>query len=205
MYNCEELFNLVQKPRINDISLNLLCEYYKKHLLPFKFKYVLDGAGKDVVLEFKKENFCHLLGIDSIAKKSVSKNKLSDYRGVSGFSNIEDNSITFTHLKIMNKKKFKDVKAKFVYFYLLPKLVTKPFAVKFENSNVFPPTSIECEILFYSKVANDNAIIHLGIEKKENGYYFPRTFFVEKVSEEKYDIYISNQETLLIKNTEVFS
>ena len=39
MYSCEDLFNLKQKPRINDISLKLLSEYYKKYLMPFKFRY----------------------------------------------------------------------------------------------------------------------------------------------------------------------
>lgn len=205
MYSCEDLFNLKQKPRINDISLKLLSKYYKKYLMPFKFRYTFAENIDDVVLVFKEENFCHLLGVESIVRKSVSQKLLCNYRGIAGVRNIESNNITFSDLKKINKKRFSNVKAKFVYFYLLPKLINQPLAVKYEKVNVHPPTKIECEILFYSKVNDDNAIIHLGIEKEEGNCYFPRTFFVEKVSNLKDDIYISHQSILTIKNTTVLS
>ena len=59
-----------------------------------------------------------------------------------------------------------NVKAKYVYFYLIPNLITSPLAVNYQKSNVSPPTLIESEILFYSPVENDTAIIHLGIQQK---------------------------------------
>ena len=52
---------------------------------------------------------------------------------------------------------------------MIPNLIEKPTAVNYNIDNVDTETSIECEILFYSNVKDDNAIIHLGIEKeKEN-------------------------------------
>lgn len=39
-------------------------------------------------------------------------------------------------------------------------------AVKFDVNKISNSTKIRCEILFYSKVEGDSAIIHLGIEKK---------------------------------------
>lgn len=202
MHNCESLYNLTRKPKINDISLKLLSEYYKKYLLPYKFRYIFDDD-KTITLEFKEEHFCHLIGTESIVRKSVSKNMLKNYRGIAGLQRIDKEELTFVQLEKFNKKSFNNVKAKFVYFYLLPKLINTPFAVKFENSKVNPPTSIKCEILFYSKVNNDNAIIHLGIEKGSGEYYFPKTFFVEKVSEFKDDIYIREQTLLTIKNIDI--
>ena len=67
MYNCESLYNLTLKPKINDISLKLLSEYYKKYLLPYQFRYVFND-GKTITLEFKEEYFCHLIGTESIVK-----------------------------------------------------------------------------------------------------------------------------------------
>ncbi len=93
--------------------------------------------------------------------------KLHNYKGINGWYNIINSKIDFSFLKQINQKKFKNV----------------------NNS-----TNIDCEILFYSPLSNDNAIIHLGISKNTYGYYFPRTFFVEKVSNKNNDIYISNQE-----------
>lgn len=65
-----------------------------------------------------------------------------------------------------------------------------------------PPTNIDCELLFYSTY--DNAVIHLGLEKeKDENFYFPRTFFVEKLSvSEGKDIYIDNQEQIVATKEE---
>ncbi|MCM1123691.1 MAG: hypothetical protein NC416_14000, partial [Eubacterium sp.] len=55
----------------------------------------------------------------------------------------------------------------------------------------------DCEIMLYSSVENDSAMIHLGIKKDEDsGFYMPKTFFVEKVSEKKDDIYLAKQEEI---------
>ena len=102
-------------------------------------------------------------------------------------------------VKKLNKRQFINVKAKYVYFYLIPNLITSPLAVNYQKSNVSPPTLIESEILFYSPVENDTAIIHLGIQQKSgSSYRIPRTFFVEKVSSDAADIYVKNQEKILV-------
>ena len=58
---------------------------------------------------------------------------------------------------------------------------------------VSPPVKIHCEILFYSSY--NNSIVHLGIDKnKDDLFYYPRTFFVEKLSSKNIDdIYTINQ------------
>ena len=72
-------------------------------------------------------------------------------------------------------------------------------AVKYNINNVVSQTRIEYEILFYSNVKDDNAIIHLGLEKCDDGCYIPRTFFVEKVSKREDDIYIKMQEEIRVE------
>jgi len=201
MYTATELKNLTIKPRINDISLQILADYYSMFLQPFIYKYSVKDNGKDKHIElwFNEENFCHLIGLETVAKYSVPYQELHRYKGIDGWNSIYGKNqdgfvIDIPHLKRLNKKKFQSVKAKFVYFYLLPDLITTPLAVNFENANVIPPTRIDCELMFYSKVKDDNAIIHLGIKKDENSdHYIPKTFFVEKVSNKQDDIYLANQ------------
>ena len=200
MYSPYELKELTEKPRINDVSLESLRQYYEYYLNPFIYRYNVtyaDGNTKDLELRFDYENFCHLLGIESIVKKSVSSSNLRDYKGLRGWENIKNGSLDIATLKKINKKQFMNVKAKCVYFYLIPNLLTNPLAVNYDKSKVIPYTSIESELIFYSQVENDTAIIHLGVECKTGASYrIPRTFFVEKVSSDLADIYVKNQEKI---------
>lgn len=198
MHSAIELRNLSKKPKINDISLKILSEYYEMFLYPFIYNYHIEtkDGDKDIELRFELDKFCHLLGMESIVKYSVPRNDLHNYKGQDGWDNVVNLVIDIQHLKNINKRKFKNVKAKYVYFYLIPGLIENPMAVNYDINKVEPETNIECEILFYSNVKDDNAIIHLGIEKSNEGYYFPRTFFVEKVSKREDDIYIKRQEEI---------
>ncbi len=198
MYKAEELCGLTVKPKINDIDLNVLQDYYRKFLNPFIYQYDIteDERQSSIQLRFDEENFCHLLGIESIVKYSVSKNDIHNYKGQDGWDFIQDTGLCFNDLKRMNKSKFKSIKAKFVYFYLVPDIIEYPVAVNFKNKNVDPPTKIDCDILFYTR--NENAIVHLGIkEDKTLGYYIPKTFFVEKIGEDGADIYIDKQKQII--------
>ncbi len=201
IYSAADLKGLPEKPRINDIDLPVIQEYYERYLNPFIYKYTVsydDGSSKEIELRFDEENFCHLLGIESIAKKAVSRNDLHNYSGQGGWDNIKKGSMNIQHLKVLNKKKFSSVKAKYVYFYLLPNLISDPLAIKYDKSMVDPPTKIECEIMFYSTY--DDAVIHLGLEYSDaKNYYVPRTFFVEKMKNNPVDVYIQNQEKLVVR------
>lgn len=95
MYSVIELNNLIYKPRINDISLFLLKEYYETFLHPFIYHYHIKSSSieKNIELRFEKENFCHLLGIESIAKNAIANRLLHNYRGLNGWNNIENGMI----------------------------------------------------------------------------------------------------------------
>lgn len=200
MYNAVELKELTVKPKINDISLNVLREFYEMFLYPFIYTYRVtrNEEIKIITVRFNTRNFCHLLGVESIAKRAVKYSELHNYRGEDGWNNIKNEIVDIKHLKALNKKKFQSVKAKYVYFYLIPSLLENPLAVNYDKSKVMPPTNIDCELLFYSMY--DNAVIHLGLEKdSREDYYIPRTFFIEKLG--KYgnkDIYIDNQEQIMV-------
>ena len=198
MYKAEELCGLSIKPKINDIDLIVLQDYYRKFLNPFIYQYdITDGEKQSSIqLRFDEDNFCHLLGIEAIVKYSISKKDIHNYRGQGGWNFIQSTGLCFNDLKKMNKSKFKSIKAKFVYFYLMPEIIENPVAVNFENTKVDIPTKIDCDILFYTK--NENAIVHLGIkEDKTLGYYIPKTFFVEKIGIDGVDVYIDKQKKII--------
>ena len=188
-------------PKINDIDLPILKEFYTMYLMPFIYTYSITDAdsNKQLQLRFDNVRFCHLLGLESIAKGHVKYNELSQYKGEKGWNNIEAGNLAFKHLKTLNQKKFKSIKAKFVYFYLIPDLLDKPLGVMFDKNNVNPPVQIESEILFYSSY--ENAVIHLGIDKEDNSvFYYPRTFFVEKLGKDNVtDKYTINQPSIAVK------
>ena len=200
MYSAIELKELVIKPKINDISLEVLREFYEMFLYPFIYTYTIsqEDESKKISVRFNTKNFCHLLGVETIAKGAVKYSELFKYRGESGWHNVKSGAIDIKHLKALNKKKFLSVKAKYVYFYLIPSLLETPLAVNYDKSKVMPPTNIDCELLFYSTY--ENAVIHLGLEKEDDEeFYFPRTFFVEKLSNpEDKDIYIDKQEQISV-------
>lgn len=209
MYSVTDLRNLNNNPRINDIDLKTLVDYYEMFLESFVFEYQIEykDQTKDIIkLRFDKENFCHLVGLESIARYSVPYTQLNNYRGMIGWNNIKTGLIDFNHLKKINRVKFKNIKAKFVYFYLLPQIVENPSMIEFDNRKVNPPTRIRSKMLFYDQKIN--AVIHLGIDKHDKyDYYVPRTFFIEKLNDTNgfKDIYIENQETIkLIGKVKIF-
>ncbi len=92
MYSAIELKDLSIKPRINDISLKILSEYYEIFLWPFVYHYHITSSNgtKDVKLQFEYENFCHLLGIEATVRNSVPRTELHNYRGADGWNNVRN-------------------------------------------------------------------------------------------------------------------
>lgn len=201
MYNPEDLRTLSIKPKINDIDLPILKDFYAMYLMPFIYTYTItsEETNRQLQLRFDDIRLCHLLGLESIATGHVKYKDLCQYRGRNGWDNIEAGDLTFKHLKALNQQKFKSVKAKFVYFYLIPDLLENPLGVIFDKEKVNPPVKIESEILFYSTY--ENAVIHLGIDKEDNGdFYYPRSFFVEKLGKDTVkDKYTIHQTAINVK------
>lgn len=201
MYKYNDLLSLTKPPKINSISLKVLSEFYENYLCQTQFRYILMNKNEEVIeLRFKNENFCHLVGIEKIVKSNVNKNSIVEYKGEKGWDNIKNGIITFEILKSINKSKFKSGKEKFIFFYLIPKLMESPQIILYDRTKVNPKTEIECKMIFYN--THDNVILHIGIEiDSKNNYYIPRTFFVEKITDHtKESKYLKNQtELTLIK------
>ena len=182
MYTIDQLHSLTKKPKINDISLSLLQDYYEAFLSPFIYVYTIDDGvnTKQIEVDFKPDYLCHLLAIEKIYKKTVAQRDLVNYRGILGWDNIRNSTIDFSTLIAANKREFKNSKDKYVYFYTLPLLFDKPSAVLFGNKQ-YINTNVDCEMLFYD--VYDNAYVNIGLsESSTTNRFFPRTLLIERIT-----------------------
>lgn len=185
MPTIEQLYTLEKKPKINEINLKLLLEYWIHYLQPFEIQYTIEDEDSTVIsLRFPAKNFAHLLGTETIAQSGGVKNEdLKNYKGQSAYDSILANTLTFESLKSLNKSIFKSVKDKFLYFYQMPHLVEA--ANEIINFTKVPGSYIECELLIYN--AMHGVYVHLGLEKESSGqFYIPRTFLIERNLGTKY-------------------
>ncbi|MFX3639874.1 MAG: PBECR4 domain-containing protein [Candidatus Pristimantibacillus sp.] len=175
--NPAALAALTSKPRIDEINLQLLQDFYKTYLNPYRYSFELaDGFTLD--LDFEEEAFCHLVATESIMKGAIQERKLKNYRGALGWNGVSNGTITFDHLKEKgNKLNFKNNKAKFVYFHLIPKVLNAANKAVYYKVEV---NRIKCELIIYD--VQENAYIHLGLEKTDKGIYAPRTFLIETIT-----------------------
>lgn len=199
---CDELYNLTENPKINSISLNLLREYYEKYLNCSSFQYEVIDTSKDetftIQLNFYPENFCHLFGIETILKQSINYKDLHNYKGQLGWNNIQNGTLDFKFLKEKNKKQFLNNKSRFVFFYLVPKLLEMPKGVIFDSSKVRGNSFINCKLLFFDKL--QNAYVQIGIVKNESlNCYVPQTFLIEKITQFNDGLkYIGDQQKITV-------
>lgn len=179
LYTINQLYELKEKPKINEISLKILQEYSLSYLEPYEFRFLLDDENSTMInLRFPQDRIPHLFGVETVAKKGgIPQRDLGNFRGQTAYNRIEIGDLTFDILKSIHKPTFKSIKDKLIYFYQLPHLVMSSKIVfnftKVEGSN------IECELLMYNEMHGVYA--HLGLEKETSGvFYIARTFFIER-------------------------
>ncbi|MDQ6422605.1 PBECR4 domain-containing protein [Paenibacillus sp. LHD-117] len=192
---------LTEKPNIDQISLELLRQFYEEHLEPFTFVFEFED-GQKISLDFKKEEFCHLVGIQKLAVSFVALKDRYKYFGAEGYKNIQNGTITLRSLRDQTKNNFSLIKDKLVFFYLLPSIVNSP---KIMLDFVAAPqgSRIQCKLLAYNSTAD--VYVHLGIdENKATGRHFPRTFFTERVNQNSDGTkFLKGQKPLNVVNTVV--
>lgn len=194
MLTTDELFNLTRIPKISEISLKILQEFYDIYICPNI--YVFELENKSVIkLEFLDVNFCHLMGFQHIVPYKLSK----FYGGENGYVGVFNNDITIKKLRSIDSRKFARNKDKILCFSYLYKLLQNCEIIKFSNNLL--RSRISCEFILYDTQFERR--IHLGIERDEKrGVYYPRTFLVER---ENGDRYVVNQEHLKILNRKIIS
>jgi hypothetical protein len=185
----QTLSKLDKKPYIDQITLELLRQFYEEFLEPYVFIFELEN-GVSVNLDFHKESFCHLVGIEKLARNVVSKKDRHKYVGVNGYENIKNGTITLKELRDAAKKRINLIKDKLVFFYLIPQIIESP-TILLDFITAPDGSNIEAQFIAYS--STEEVYIHLAIDEDEKtGRHFPRSFFAERINE-------SNDGTKFIK------
>lgn len=194
MLTTDELLNLTRLPKISEISLKLLQEFYDIYICPNTYVFHLENENI-IKLEFLDVNLCHLMGLQHIVPYKSQK----FYSGENGYMGIFNGDITINKLKSIDQWKFSRDKDKILCFSYLYQLLRHCEIIRFNK--ITGHSKISCEFILYD--THYERRIHLGIEKDEKrGMYYPRTFIVER---ENSDRFIVNQEYLKIIKTEIIS
>lgn len=185
---------------IHKLSLKLLQDYYKVHLMPYTYKFELSGQ-TTINLNFPKAQFCHLLAIEKIMTLQYTQTKhAKKYKGTKGYENIENLILTFDSLnKGLHRSYFRRNENKFLFFHLLHKLIEKPVLIDYEPSIVNPSSKIEADFVFYD-VISDN-YIHLGVVRKNKfaNEYVPRSWFIQPKGDKFIDKFVNGQNQINFK------
>lgn len=194
MLTTDELLNLTRIPKISEISLKLLQEFYDIYICPNI--YVFEMEDNNIIkLEFLDVNLCHLMGFQHIVPYKLNK----FYSGENGYMGIFNEEITIKKLRSINEQKFARDKDKILCFSYLYQLLRKCKIIKFDRSKNH--SKISCEFILHDSQYERR--IHLGIEKDEKrDVYYPRTFFIERENGERF---IINQESLKIIDRKIIS
>lgn len=194
MLTTEELLKLTRLPKITEISLKLLQEFYDIYICPNIYLFELED--KSIIkLEFLGVNLCHLLGFQHIVPYKLKK----FYSGENGYIGILNGDITIKKLRSINEKNFSRDKDKILCFPYIYKLLQHCEIIRF--SNIIGHSKITCEFILHD--THYERRIHLGIEKDEKrGVYYPRTFLIERDNGNKF---VVNQQQLKIKNKQIIS
>lgn len=181
--------------RTNDrnITMSLLANYYETYLFPNYYDFPLSN-GVTIRIDFDKENFCHLLGIDQIAEKHFKNpkdTKLFLHKGSRGFRRAKAGNLEFSYLKKIHQHQYAFEEQKFHFFHFLHTMMDSG-QLKLVNYVAIPGSQIRCDFMFYDTY--DNALLHLGVEKSiKTGNFFPKTFFARYLTDTDADAYIKPQ------------
>ena len=194
MLTTDELLKLTRLPKISEITLKLLQEFYDIHICPNIYVFELENKNS-IKLEFLDVNLCHLMGLQHIVPYKLKK----FYGGENGYMGIFNEDITIKKLKDIDERKFSRDKDKILCFSFIYQLLRNCEIIRFNN--ITGHSKITCEFILYN--THYERRIHLGIEKDEvRGVYYPRTFIVER---DNGDRLVINQEQIKVLNTKIIS
>jgi hypothetical protein len=180
MLTLTNLLGRSNPPRINLIDLPLLQELYEKHLVPFAYDYILSN-GERIKLYFHPENFCHLLGLDKIAKSVTTNVGIhNSHKGHLGWKRIKEGRLTIQSLRGLGGSYFNHyTERKIVFFYTLPQLLLSGSAMV--QYVPISASKLNVELILFDTFAK--SWVHLGLEKESDwDSYYPKSFFIERIS-----------------------
>lgn len=168
-------------------ELNELLKYYELNVCRFSYIYRLND-NIDLKINFYKENFCHLLGIQHIFKKD------SRYLGIKGYNKIKNNELKISSLKRHNKLEYKKLEIKLKHFDEIHNMLESGKFLRFYQYRTNPQTKIVADFVIYKD--NKSYILHLFLIKENNksNEYAPVSFVVKSAKDKNPKQFIDNQE-----------
>ncbi|PHE23614.1 PBECR4 domain-containing protein [Bacillus toyonensis] len=177
----------------HEITISLLTDYYETYLNQHFYDFQLNN-GVTIRIDFHKENFCHIVGIDQIASskfKNPNDSRLFMYRGKQGFRRSKSGKNEFKHLRALHQHELKKQQDKMFFFHFIHTMLDS-VNLTLVSYTIIPGSTIRCDFMFHDKY--DSALLHLGVEKNlKTGNFFPKTFFVRYLTQTDVDRYIKPQ------------
>ncbi len=169
MLNVTDLINIQYIPKITDISLMLLVDFYEQYLCKRIFIFELvDGRRIKIFFKDTSEIF-HVAGINHIYG-----NMQMD--GTHFIDGIKNKSIDFSTLENINKAAYTDYIDRIRGFACID-TVLKNCDYLWFPSGMIPDSTIKVKYLLLKGLDDKN--LHLGIDSyKEGRPYFSKTFLV---------------------------
>ena len=167
-------------------SLQELQFFYEQSLCYKRFCYTLKN-GKTIELQFYRDNFCHLLGIQHVTR---DKSNLGD----KGYAKIQDGTLTIKKLKAINKPGFSYIKNRIIYFPLIEHLLSNGSIFRFYQDRVRPASKIKADFLLHE--VNNDVYLHLFLVKETSQriLFVPTSFIPLTAKNDNKKQYINFQE-----------
>lgn len=216
MYTKEELKELDIIPKLNNISLKIIQEFFCENLINKSFKYKIKlletKEEHELDIRFFTENLPHLLGIQKLA----NYNQKYRYTGKRGYLGIQEEAITIKSLKDLDKglrtkgksqRVFPQIESRITHFHLIHKLMNECEMVRFDNKKVEDKCVIKSDFILYHE--DLGVKLHLGVIKEQHDktYYVPVTFIVKSLKDRHKDRLTIGQEyaTIVERSIEVLN
>lgn len=167
MLNIDDLLNLKNVPKINDISLQLYKDFSEKYLIGKIFHYEFtDNTSLDI--EFTEWGIYHMLGIQHIDGK-IKKSTF--------FEQIE-NGLSFEYFEEDNGKKcrFRDLKRRIAMFACVYTTLKNGKVFYLAGKHIKDTAKVDADYIIYEKLINNSPIgitnngLNIAIRKMENKY-----------------------------------
>lgn len=187
MLSKDDLLNLKKVVKYNKFTLKDLQEFYIEYVCCSYYYFKLDD-GKEIVLNFFKENLCHLLAVQKCYPEKMS----GHYEGINGYDKIITEEITFDKLISLNKGEFDKNALRVQYFPFILRVLQNAKIVKFNPEKI--GSIMKGELIIYDDILGARVHISVIRESEHKNIYSAESFFVRKLSQKDFDLYTNKKD-----------
>ncbi len=179
MLTVNDLIDIEHIPETNEVSLQLLIEFFESYLNNNVFVFYL-ANGKTIKIVFKDATeVFHLTGITHIMiNNPYKKSKLFIEKAKNG-------SITFDSLEKMNPNAYRNYNKRIMSTFCIDTILKCSEYLYFSEGQL-PNSQVKVQYLLFKGIGDN--YLHLGIDTHNNGktYYAKTLLVTENTSKEKF-------------------